>query len=97
MRGLKNALVTPFLSLLYRYQTNLLQSNRAIAVLGRFRGSVDPAVDLFTHFPSLVSCLRSSGGHFDISYLLLSRLVVVPPATRQRKVKVERVYNAPPI
>ena len=52
--------------------------------------SVDPAVDLFTHFPSLVSCLRSSGGHFDISYLLLSRLVVVPPATRQRKVKVEK-------
>ena len=51
---------------------------------------MDPAVDLFTHFPSLVSCLRSSGGHFDISYLLLSRLVVVPPATRQRKVKVEK-------
>ena len=52
--------------------------------------SVDPAVDLFTHFPSFVSCLPSSGGHFDISYLLLSRLVVVPPATRQRKVKVEK-------
>ena len=51
---------------------------------------MDPAVDLFTHFPSFVSCLRSSGGHFDISYLLLSRLVVVPPATRQRKVKVEK-------
>ena len=51
---------------------------------------MDPAVDLFTHFPSLVSCLRSSGGHFDISYLLFSRLVVVPPATRQRKVKVEK-------